>query len=257
MWSQGFESLESQELGFSLPLLWMQNAVIPPLIVANIPQLLLSVVYLSYNGLLTSLLLNQEYISYSQARKPLRVSEPREGQYSTYYLQIPYGYAIPLMTWSIALHYFISQALYFERLIYFHKDDSSRDVVEETSNATVLNALGLFCVGVTGLVGAIILFSLGFRRYPDMMPIGGTCSASIAAACWRPENDGEAAIKELMWGELKLQPTDQLQDNTETLSFSNRSRTRDDPIYHDTGEVRHLCFTTFPVVTPQANTLYI
>lgn len=52
------------------------------------------------------------------------------------------------------------------------------------------------------MVAVIAILLLGFRRYKGLMPIGGTCSASIAAACWRPRTDQNAALGKVQWGEL-------------------------------------------------------
>jgi hypothetical protein len=46
-------------------------------------------------------------------RKGLRVSEnPRGAQRSTYFLQLPYRYAIPLLIVSSAMHWMVSQSLF-------------------------------------------------------------------------------------------------------------------------------------------------
>ena len=53
------------------------------------------------------------------------------------------------------------------------------------------------------LLGGLLLISLnliGFRKYPDGLPLAGTCSAAISAACHRPEDDVNAAEKPVMWG---------------------------------------------------------
>jgi hypothetical protein len=61
---------------------------------ANLPQGILSFLYLTYNGLFTCMLGSHEWSGFSRSHKPLRVTAPVENQRSTYYLQLPYTYAI-------------------------------------------------------------------------------------------------------------------------------------------------------------------
>jgi len=61
---------------------------------ANLPQGILSFLYLTYNGLLTCMLGSYEWSRFARFRRPLRVTAPDESQRSTYYLQLPYTYAI-------------------------------------------------------------------------------------------------------------------------------------------------------------------
>ncbi|OTA86765.1 hypothetical protein M434DRAFT_147619 [Hypoxylon sp. CO27-5] len=82
------------------------------LLSANIFQLLLSLCYFSYNAFFTRLLIEQEWNSYSLRPQPLRVSHPTGDQISTYRLQLPYRYSIPLLLISILCHWFLSNALF-------------------------------------------------------------------------------------------------------------------------------------------------
>lgn len=61
---------------------------------ANLPQGILSFLYLTYNGLFSCMLGAYEWNRFARSHKPLRVTAPIEGQRSTYYLQLPYIYAI-------------------------------------------------------------------------------------------------------------------------------------------------------------------
>ncbi|EAT83304.2 hypothetical protein SNOG_09112 [Parastagonospora nodorum SN15] len=85
-------------------------------IIANSPQLILSWVYFSYNGLLTLLAMAREWESYMLHRKGLRVSDAPQGkQRSTYFLQLPYRLAIPFMFVSGFLHWIVSQSFFLLR----------------------------------------------------------------------------------------------------------------------------------------------
>ncbi|KAI2464484.1 hypothetical protein F4781DRAFT_71556 [Annulohypoxylon bovei var. microspora] len=88
------------------------NGYLTALIIANIPQLILSLCYFSYNGFFTRLLNEHEWNSYSRQFQPLRVSYPVGKQISSYRLQLPYKYSIPLISFSVLLHWFLSNALF-------------------------------------------------------------------------------------------------------------------------------------------------
>lgn len=78
------------------------------LLVTNAPQLIVTSCYLLYNGLFTSMLLAREYSGYAKQRKSLRVTTPKGTQRSTYWLQLPYAYSIPLIVGSATLHWLVS-----------------------------------------------------------------------------------------------------------------------------------------------------
>lgn len=58
--------------------------------ISNTPQLLLSLCYMTLNGLITRMLTELEWASYAISFKALRVTNPRGDQRSTYRLQLPY-----------------------------------------------------------------------------------------------------------------------------------------------------------------------
>ncbi|KAI1100503.1 hypothetical protein F4804DRAFT_344695 [Jackrogersella minutella] len=82
------------------------------LLIANVPQLLLSLCYFSYNGFFTRLLNEQEWNSYGISLRPLRVSLPIGKQVSSYRLQLPYKYSVPLLSISVLCHWLLSSALF-------------------------------------------------------------------------------------------------------------------------------------------------
>ncbi|KAJ0108093.1 hypothetical protein J7T55_007212 [Diaporthe amygdali] len=78
----------------------------------NIPQLILSCAYFTYNALYTRLLTESEWQSFSMSYRPLRVTHPQGEQWSTFRLQLPYRYSIPLLITSILLHWITSNAIF-------------------------------------------------------------------------------------------------------------------------------------------------
>ena len=94
-----------------------------------------------------------------------------------------------------------------------------------------ISTIGYSCIAIITVIflGAImILIEVlnGFRVHRGM-PLAGSCSAAISAACHRPEEDVDAATKPVMWG---------------VVSSENG--------------VRHCCFTSFEVSQPVPGELY-
>ncbi|KAF2181016.1 hypothetical protein K469DRAFT_793638 [Zopfia rhizophila CBS 207.26] len=81
-----------------------EQSIISYVLLANLPQAVASLIYITYNGLFTCMLANREWTGYTIKRAPLRVTIPRSGQRSTYFLQLPYAWSVPLLVASILLH---------------------------------------------------------------------------------------------------------------------------------------------------------
>jgi hypothetical protein len=68
--------------------------------------------YFVYNSLYTRLCAEKEWSSYGTDYHPLRVTRPQGQQRSSYRLQLPYRYSVPLIIISIVLHWLVSNAFY-------------------------------------------------------------------------------------------------------------------------------------------------
>jgi hypothetical protein len=88
------------------------GSLLPSVLLANVPQLILAFCYFAYNSILTRLEVEKEWNAYGKAYKPLRVSYPEGNQTSTYRLQLPYRYSLPLLIISTLLHWLVSNTLY-------------------------------------------------------------------------------------------------------------------------------------------------
>lgn len=175
--------------------------------IANSPQLILSWVYFSYNGLLTLLALAREWESYAHTRKGLRVSTPPQGkQRSTYFLQLPYRIAVPFMFISGFLHWLVSQSFFLVSVqLYSFNTETQRWQMrpdDPASRVSIGYSLMPMIVGVvTG--GSLLLgiLAAGCTRFKTVMPVVSSCSAAISAAC-QPlgEDDSEASNSQVQWG---------------------------------------------------------
>lgn len=165
---------------------------LPNVLIANSPQLIFSLLYFAFNGLLTAMCFAAEWSSFAIQRKGLRVSDnPTATQRSKYFLSIPYRYAVPLALTSCLLHWLISRSLF---LVAIQAYDPN---LERNPKGDVYNCAFSPVAIVSGLsVGSAMFLSLiglSFRRFESAMPVAGSCSLSIAAAChptYNPNQDG-------------------------------------------------------------------
>ena len=171
-------------------------------LIANIPQLLLSFLYLTYNGLYTCMLLADEWSGYAHERKPLRVAQPRGSQRSTYRLQLPYKYIIPLCIISTVLHWLVSRSLFLARVDVYTRDDKKDP--DESVSTIGYSCLPLLVVIILGSGTVLAGIFNGFRRYKPGIPLAGSCSAAISAACHLPEEDVHASEKPVLWGVVSM-----------------------------------------------------
>ncbi|KAF7510338.1 hypothetical protein GJ744_006834 [Endocarpon pusillum] len=172
------------------------NTVITSVLIANIPQPILSSLYLLFNGVLTSMLLADEWSGYAHKRKPLRVSDPKPGQRSTYFLQLPYRYAVPFLILFAILHWSVSQSIFLAQIASYSKSG-------ELINPAAVSTCGYspVAIALTLMLGTCLALSmvlLSARRYKRGIPLAGSCSAAISAACHGGE--GVDTTAPLQWG---------------------------------------------------------
>ena len=145
-------------------------------------------------------------------------------QRTTYRLQLPYRYGIPLLIVSSILHWLVSQSVFLARI--------SLSSAGEVGFYSSVSTVGCSCMAIITVIcasGIVVFIGIlnGFRRYKPGMPLVGSNSAAISVACHRPNEDLDAAYKPVMWGAVK---TD--------------------------GAVGHCCFTSFEVTKPLEGELY-
>ncbi|KAJ5435736.1 hypothetical protein N7445_006621 [Penicillium cf. griseofulvum] len=177
-------------------------------VIANVPQLVITVSYFFYNSVLTSMLATAEYSSYGASSQPLRVTWPMKGstQQSTYWLSMPYRYGVPLMVIYMVLHLLISQSIFYVRVMAY--DWIGRQIYQRSISAMGYNALAIFISILVGAFMVCLLVGVSFRRLKSEMPLAGACSAAISAACHVPKDEdlSHAARRPVMWGETVASP---------------------------------------------------
>ena len=172
------------------------STVIASVLIANIPQPILSFLYLLFNGVFTSMLLADEWSDFAHERKPLRVSDPKLGQRSTYFLQLPYRYAVPLLILSGVLHWSVSQSIFIAQIATFSKTGDLVDPAAVSTCGYSPSAIALTMI--IGVCLTLFMALLSLRRYKHGIPLAGSCSAAMSAACHGRSDIDTAAP--LQWG---------------------------------------------------------
>lgn len=180
--------------------------LIANVVVANVPQLLLSFLYLNYNGLMTVMSLAREWSRYAVRRQGLRVSTNRRGaQRSTYFLQLPYRFSLPIVVATGALHWLISQSIFLVSVEEYTISRYGSDMVAgDTLMTCGYSPRAILATILLSALLLVVIVVVGLGRLPSEMPVAGSCSAAIAAACHAmpgtTQEDESAA--ELQWGAM-------------------------------------------------------
>lgn len=96
--------------------------LISNVLIANLPQFILSILYVFYNSMLSCFLVQREFSRMYNTRKPLRVSEPEGIQRSSYFISLPLRYGVPLFVAFGLTHWLISQSLFLARIAVYLPD---------------------------------------------------------------------------------------------------------------------------------------
>ncbi|PUU76454.1 hypothetical protein B9Z19DRAFT_1194719 [Tuber borchii] len=217
LWTRGFGNVN----GVSVVSIYFRN-ITQAILLANLPQTILSFLYLTYNSLFTCMLAGHEWSFFSREHRALRVTSPRPGQRSTYWLQIPYTYAIPLMTLSALLHWLASQSMFLAKVEMY--DPFGRPKPARTSITTV----GYSCIAVIfgltlGILALLAAAAMGHKKFAAETAIVGNCSAAISAACHALEAEPEGIIsKKVRWGDVEIVPNLRVRH----LTFSSEEAVR-------------------------------
>jgi hypothetical protein len=190
IWSLGFgEATEHTLITFSgiRRRMIRTSGTLSNVLIANAGQTILSFLYFTCNGLLTIMLLSHEWSSYAFAHKGLRVSSyPRGHQRITYFLQLPFRYAIPLVLSGTVLHWLGSQSIFLVTVEQWSNDFDTGEWVHDDFHdfaTCAYSPMALFIFVVTAAILLFVLLAMGFRRFKSAMPVASSCSLAIAAAC--------------------------------------------------------------------------
>lgn len=213
-------------------------AIIETSLLANLPQLLLSGLYFMFNACITAMASAVEWSLFSQKRTSLRVTVPSGQQRETYWLQLPWKFSLPLLACSTVLHWLISQSIFLVNLRILKPNNEllrePNDIFPGASPSGVNTACGysplaIVCAVGVGTLMLLALLTLSFRKLKPGIPMVGSNSFAISAACHPPKEDTAAAFKSLMWGAVRHQ---------------------------EAGVPGHCCLTSFEVEKPKCGDFY-
>ncbi len=195
---QSLASLQPDDAGSS--------GIVPTSLIANLPQLGFSIVYLAYNNFFTRMLLAQELDRFASHAKGLRVSEvPRGSQRSTHLLSLPARWAVPLMAFSAVAHWLLSQSLFLVRIDGVDADGNIDDDDRLTrlgySVTAIISALAVL------ILGTVIAVMLGFfkKLQSGHWGDGSSNSVVISAACHPVigfPQPPDISIGKVKWGDI-------------------------------------------------------
>ena len=161
LWKTGYGTVTSESI-----INWNlrgSGGLVSNVIIVNLPQAILSLLFLAYNGIFTCMLLADEWNDYAHKRKPLRVTSPLDAQRSTYRLQLPHKYGIPLLTLSAILHWFVSQSLFLANIGYY--DTKGLEDIDSSLSTVGYSCISIITVIILGAVSTLIEILFRFRRY--------------------------------------------------------------------------------------------
>ncbi|KAK4215121.1 hypothetical protein QBC37DRAFT_282310 [Rhypophila decipiens] len=232
--SRGFDSLRRTSM--VLPHLTRSSSStiqtsLQLVILANLPQLGMVVTYLLYNSLITIMVVELEWNTLGTKPKSLRVSQPRKNssQRGTFFLSLPYRFAIPLLLVSGGLQWLVGQSLFFAEVDLW--DEKGRRLGGEAILTLGYSHLALFWLLILGVLAWLPAVLTGFlgRLPTEGMPLLGSCSAVVAACSHLHQGEGDmlpeerraAAGELLLWGLARpAQGTSGSEQHGERLGFS-------------------------------------
>ena len=108
-------------------------------------------------------------------------------------------------------------------------DDTGKPDASDSISTVGYSCIAIFFAIIVGVVAVTAGVLNGFRRYNPGIPLVGSCSAAISAACHRPNDDSSASLLPLKWG---------------CLDADSRSRTG------------HCSLSSFDVTSPEEGHFY-
>lgn len=177
------------------------SGIVPTLLVANLPQLGFSFLFVAYTNTWSKLLVAHEFDRMTVVKKGLRVSErPRGVQRASHFFTLPMRYAVPLIGCSAALHWLCSQSLFMVRIdgVNIHREVDPNDQ---------LVRLGYSAPGIVAVIGVsfgMMITTVCMGAFRKLRTGLGETSMSviISAACHPRRYEPEAWFKAVQWGDV-------------------------------------------------------
>ncbi|KAI5204869.1 hypothetical protein E4T39_03322 [Aureobasidium subglaciale] len=152
------------------------------------------IVYLFYNHLWSRMLAAAELNACVKARAPLRVTLPTQGANKTYYFNIKPHFSAFLLLALVFIHFLTSQALHIIAI-------QTYDVMGNYSHQRITYGVSTSSAILALVIAFVMLCALAYgleKKLDAGMPVLGTCSFAISAACHA--YDGGERIGQVRYG---------------------------------------------------------
>lgn len=136
-----------------------------------------------------------EWNALASSRKGLRVTKPLGQQRSTYFLELPYKWSVPLLAMSTFLHWSLSQAFFLIRIDYYDQDGKFENWT--SASGVSFSSLLAFFVGFIMLCSLVLIAR---RTLFTQLPQAENCSLMISAACHPAPNEIDPHLAKVQWG---------------------------------------------------------
>jgi hypothetical protein len=149
------------------------RAMLTNMIIANSPQPLVSFLYLFYNSVLTRQLVADQWARFLQPgeNKALGVCSPNCMEHSSYFLSLPLIYSVPLMAFSIVLHWTVSQIILLLKICAFDPGRHGQRRPYFDNSTRGYSILGsTLAISLSLILITLLVANPGFRHYHDIPP---------------------------------------------------------------------------------------
>jgi hypothetical protein len=104
------------------------------------------------------------------------------------------------------LHWLVSQSIFYLLLITY--DPANEPVPGIEISSLGYSSSPIFLSIIVGSIMVLVLIVLAFRKFKSTVPVTGSTSVAISAACHLPRDEvGETAVLGLVkWGETTMSP---------------------------------------------------
>lgn len=179
----------------------VQASVLRITAIANLPQFILAVMWILYMDIYTSMAFARDWSRFEYQPQTLMVTEPRGRQRSLWLMGLPWFQATFLTLMQALMHYLLSQSIFPVRIQAFD-ENGVVDPEHLVSNIGYSPIAMLVTMIICGFLFVLLLW-VGKWHMPSTMPIAGTCSAAISAACHPTMRSFGMECGYLRWGEVQ------------------------------------------------------
>ncbi|KAK4180652.1 hypothetical protein QBC36DRAFT_353990 [Triangularia setosa] len=170
-----------------------QPGLFSNVIIANTPQLALSIAFVIVNASLTAFLIQHDFRPDTQAVGI---------QSSTYLISLPLQYGIPFYVIFAAFHWWLSQSLLLRVTAMKPEGEIDR---EHSCSTCGFSPPALFTTILTEIAFVLGFLCLSMGRYDGVMRMASTNSRAISAACHvLPEDRKDGYLLPMQWGVVAM-----------------------------------------------------